>query len=229
MREYVAALRAIWSDWDGGEPLAFKGEHYRLTLMTDTFRPEPAELPHPPVHVAAVGRHMTRLAGEVGDGLIPHSFSTADWFREVTLPAVREGLERAGRDRSTFVVHCPGMVVVTAEEGPTDAQLRQVRAQIAFYGSTPAYADVLRFHGWSALYEALHQLSVTDDPQRWERMTELVDDEVLAAFGVIGPLREVCKELASRYGTDVDVVHLHPPQGTGAEELKLARALLEGE
>src|SRR4051812_36105743 len=33
MREYVAALRAIWNTWQTGEPLDFRGEFYSHTLM----------------------------------------------------------------------------------------------------------------------------------------------------------------------------------------------------
>jgi hypothetical protein len=103
-----------------------------------------------------------------------------------------------------------------------------LRRQIAFYGSTPAYGDVLRLHGWGTLHEDLHRLSVTGDPQRWDRMSGLIDDEVLSAFAVIGPLREVCAELGARFGGDVDQVRLNPPPGTTAEEITAARLLLDG-
>ena len=33
LREYVNALRAIWSCWETGEKLDFRGEHYTFTLM----------------------------------------------------------------------------------------------------------------------------------------------------------------------------------------------------
>ncbi|MFD2351409.1 TIGR03617 family F420-dependent LLM class oxidoreductase [Nonomuraea ferruginea] len=114
MREYITALRAIWDDWNTGRPVRHEGEHYRHTLMTATFRPAPHGHGNPPIHLAAVGPLMTRLAGEVADGLIPHGFSTERYFREVTLPALEEGLARAGRDRSEVTVHCPGFVHVHA-------------------------------------------------------------------------------------------------------------------
>lgn len=218
MRDYIQALQAIWRDWNHGEQLDFHSEHYNHTLMTDTFRPERAETP-PEIHLAAVGPVMTRLAGEVADGLIPHGFSTPEWFREVTLPGLHEGLERSGRDRSSIVVHCPGFVVVTGATGATDAELVGVKRQIAFYGSTPAYADVLRLRGRGDLHEQLHQLSVTDDPERWVRMGDLVDDELIEAFAVIGPLPDVADELHRRYGADVDQVHLSPPAGISQDAI----------
>lgn len=222
MRDYLQALHAIWRDWNEGVPLDFRSEHYSHTLMTDTFRPRAAQRA-PEVHLAAVGPVMTQLAGELADGLIPHAFSTPEWFREVTLPALREGLERSGRDRTDVVVHCPGFVVVTGADGPTEQQLTGLRRQIAFYGSTPAYAGVLELIARRDLHEQLHRLSVGRDPERWMRMGDLVDDEVLAAFSVVGTLPVVADELRRRYGREIDQVHLTPPDDTTPEELAAFR------
>src|SRR4029079_10270227 len=65
MREFVAALRAIWTAWQEGTRLRFGGEHYRHTRMTPMFSPPAHEFGPPPVYLAAVGPLMTQLAGEV--------------------------------------------------------------------------------------------------------------------------------------------------------------------
>jgi probable F420-dependent oxidoreductase len=147
MREYVAALRAIWAAWQDGARLRFQGEHYRHTLMTPMFSPAAHEWGAPPVHLAAVGPRMTRLAGEVADGLLAHGFTTARYLRERTLPALEEGLAAAGRTRDEITVSLPGLVV----SGITDAERAEatagVKKTIAFYGSTPAYRPVLELHG----------------------------------------------------------------------------------
>ena len=52
MREYVAALRAIWNAWQSGDRLRFEGEHYRHTLMTPMFSPQPHMWGGPPVHLS---------------------------------------------------------------------------------------------------------------------------------------------------------------------------------
>ena len=111
MREYVAALRAIWASWQDGTPLRFQGEHYRHTLMTPMFAPDAHAWGPPPVYLAAVGPGMTRLVGEVADGLLVHGFTTERYLRERTLPALEEGLTAAGRDRSAVAVTLPGLVV----------------------------------------------------------------------------------------------------------------------
>ncbi|MFI7611434.1 TIGR03617 family F420-dependent LLM class oxidoreductase [Nonomuraea terrae] len=225
MREYVTALRAIWDDWNHGREVRHEGEYYRHTLMTATFRPPPHGHGDPPIHLAAVGPLMTRLAGEVADGLIPHGFSTERYFREVTVPALEEGLERAGRDRAEVTVHCPGFVhVFGAEE---DRERQMLRGRIAFYGSTPAYKGVLALHGWEELHERLHALSVRPEADRWERMADLVDDEVLDTFCVSGSLAEVTAEVSRRFGGLVDQVHLQPPPGMPAAEIRKALTELQ--
>ena len=98
MREYVAVLRAAWEAWQTGTRPAFRGEHYRLTLMTPFFDPGPIDHPQIPVYLAGVGAGMTRLAGEVADGLIVHPMHSRAYLADVVLPA--GGGRPAGASRS---------------------------------------------------------------------------------------------------------------------------------
>jgi probable F420-dependent oxidoreductase len=204
MHEYVGALRAIWAAWQDGTRLRFEGEHYRHTLMTPMFSPQAHEWGGPPVHLAAVGPRMTRLAGEVADGLLVHGFTTERYLRERTLPALEEGLAAAGRTRADVTVSLPGLVV----SGRTDEEREQaaaaVKATIAFYGSTPAYRPVLELHGWDALGDELHALSISRREDKWTAMRDLVDDEVLATFAVVAGPDEVAAGVRGRFDGLVD-------------------------
>jgi probable F420-dependent oxidoreductase len=102
MKEYILALRAIWSSWNDRTPLKFDGEFYKHTLMTPFFAPPPNRFGAPKVFLAAVGEKMTEVAGEVADGVIIHGFTTERYVKEVTIPAIDRGLKAAGRDRATF-------------------------------------------------------------------------------------------------------------------------------
>jgi probable F420-dependent oxidoreductase len=204
MREYVAALRAIWSAWQDGTRLRFEGEHYRHTLMTPMFSPPAHEWGAPPVHLAAVGPGMTRLAGEVADGLLVHGFTTARYLRERTLPALQEGLATSGRARDQVTISLPGFVVTGRTEPERAAAAAAVKATIAFYGSTPAYRPVLELHGWSALADDLHALSVSRREDKWTAMRDLVDDEVLGTFAVVGDPDEVGPLARKRFDGLVD-------------------------
>jgi probable F420-dependent oxidoreductase len=204
MREYVAALRAIWSSWQDGTRLRFEGEHYRHTLMTPMFAPAPHEWGAPPVYLAAVGPGMTRLAGEVADGLLAHGFTTARYLRERTLPALSEGLAAAGRSRAEVTVSLPGFVVTGRTDDERAEAAAAVKATIAFYGSTPAYRPVLELHGWEALADDLHALSVSRREDKWTAMRDLVDDEVLGTFAVVGDPDEVGPLARKRFDGLVD-------------------------
>ncbi|WP_273735353.1 LLM class F420-dependent oxidoreductase [Mycolicibacterium septicum] len=208
MREYILALQAIWRSWRTGEKLDFQGEHYRHTLMTPMFTPEPNDLHTPRVMVAAVGPRMTSVAAELADGLLVHGFTTARYLREVTLPLVEKGLADTGRHRTEFTTCYPGLVVTgQTEESYTDAR-QQVRRQIAFYGATPAYRGVLDLHGWGDLHAELHRLSKNND---WTTMATLIDDEVLNTFAVVGEPDHVGSAVVARFGGLVDRFTLYTP------------------
>jgi len=201
MREFIQALRAIWRCWAGGEPLQFAGRFYTHTLMTPFFSPGPNPYGPPPVYLAAVGPRMTRVAAQEADGLFVHAFTTPRYLREVTIPAVLEGLAEAGRRRDEFTVCLPAFVVTGDDESETGAARQRTRAQIAFYGSTPAYRPVLALHGWEDLHTELNARSKQGE---WEQMAAAIDDEVLHTFAVVGTPSQVAAALRERFAGLVD-------------------------
>lgn len=210
MREFVLALRAIWSAWEDGTPLAHRGDFYTHTLMTPAFTPPRGPHGPPRVFLAAVGPHMTEVAGEVADGLLAHPFLTERYLREVTLPALARGRDRADREggargaRQGVAFELGLSAFVALDEADVEA----VRRQISFYGSTPAYRPVLDLHGWGDLQSELNALSKQG---RWDDMVGLVDDEVLGAMCVIGSPAEVAAELERRYGDVAQRVRFNRP------------------
>ncbi len=146
MAEFVSAMRAIWDSWATGAKLDFRGDFYTHTLMTPMFTPL-SEQPAPEVLLAAVGEKMTETAGRVADGILLHPFTTEQYVREVTLPALARGRTASGAPEGDPEIIASGFIVT----GNTDEELATskaaVRRQIAFYGSTPAYRPVLDLHG----------------------------------------------------------------------------------
>src|SRR5262245_36214583 len=201
MRELILALRAIWDCWHKGKKLEFRGGFYAHTLMTPTFAPTDTQYGPPKVFLAAVGPLMTEVAGEVADGVIVHAFTTEKYLRDVTLPALERGLAKAGRKRGDFQVMYPGFVVTGASEKAWADSRRGVSKQIAFYGSTPAYRPVLEMHGWGGLQTELNALSKQG---QWDKMGELISDDVLEAFAVVGTPDEVVPKFKARYTGVVD-------------------------
>ena len=203
MREFIEATRAIWTCWQDGTRLSFDGDFYTHTLMTPMFRPPRLATEFPRIFVAAVGEAMTRLSGEVADGVIAHAFTTKRYADEVTTPALEAGLAKAGRTRADVEVSCPVFVVTGETEEATVASAVGVRRQLAFYGSTPAYRGVLELHGWGELHTELHALSKQG---RWDEMGELFTDDVLAEFAVVAPVAELAAALRRRCAGAIDRV-----------------------
>ena len=83
-----------------------------------------------------------------------------------------------------------------------------VRAQIAFYASTPAYRGVLDSCGRGALHPELHALSRSGD---WRAMAALVDDALLEAVAVCAPPEALGERLAARCAGFADRVSLVAP------------------
>ncbi len=214
MREFVLAMRAIWDCWNGASKLDFQGEFYRHTLMTPFFNPGPNPYGPPKVFLAAVGEKMTEVCGEVCDGMLVHGFTTERYIREVTLPALDRGMKAGGRDRSEFELSIPAFVVT----GSTDEEFAKadtaVRAQIAFYGSTPAYSTVFELHGWDDLQPKLNAMSKQG---QWKEMGEAISDDVLNTFAVVAPPDQVAAGLLERYGDLVDRLSFYAPYAQDPE------------
>lgn len=214
MREFVCALRAIWEAWQDHTELHFTGDFYTHTLMTPFFDPGPSETGPPKIFLAAVGSAMTRVAGEVADGMLVHGFTTERYLREVTVPTIESALASQHRDRSQFQLSHRIFVVTGADDEQTETAMRATRRQIAFYGSTPAYRGILECHGWGDLQTELRALSKRGD---WEKMGDLIDDDVLDAFAVVAPPDLLAGRIRGRLGDLVDRISLYTAYETDAD------------
>lgn len=195
MREFITAVRAIWHSWKTGERLRVRGEHYTHTLMTPFFDPGPNPYGNPDIWLAAVGPAMTALAGEVADGFVAHAFTTRDYLADVSLPRLASGARSSDRDLPDVVLQ--PFVIAGDDEASRAKQEESVRAQIAFYGSTPAYRGVLEHHGWEDAADRLHAASRRGE---WGEMSALVSDDMLDAFAVSGAPADIRRLLETRFG-----------------------------
>ena len=144
---------------------------------------------------------MTEVAAEVADGLIIHPFSNEKYIREVTLPAVERGLAKAGKQREDFEISYTPFVVSGKDEQTFDAEKATAKARISFYGSTPAYKQVLGVQGWGDLQIELNAMSKQG---QWKEMADLITDDILNVMGVVGEPDQVVKEMLARYGDFTD-------------------------
>jgi probable F420-dependent oxidoreductase len=208
MRELVLAIRAIWESWQSTERLDFRGEFYTHTLMTPVFDPGPNPYGLPPIFCAGVGPRMTEAVGEVADGFFVHPFHTAEFVRRTTLPALERGLAKAGRSRDELTLSCQLLLVTGDDDEQFLAARNGARAQISFYGSTPAYRPVLACHGREDLQEELRQLSKQG---KWLEMAARIDDDLLQEIAVVAPRDQIARRIRERCGGWADRVSLVAP------------------
>ncbi len=209
LREQIGALRAFWQAWQTGGRLEYRGDYYRLSLMSPFFNPGPIEHPEIPIYIAGVNRGLARLAGETCQGFHVHPFHTPRYLAEVLLPALEAGAEKAGRARTEVRVSVTAFVVTSPEEDFF------VRAQVAFYASTPSYRPVMALHGWEAEAE---KLSILAGRGKWEEMPFAITDEMLQTFAVIASPQDLAPALLARYRGLADRLSLYLPFNPGEKD-----------
>ncbi len=209
LREMILVLRAIWNCWQTDGRLNFRGEYFKLTLMSPFFNPGPIAQPHIPVFIAGVNTGLAKLCGEVCDGFHVHPFHTAEYLRDVLRPAIAEGTAKAGRAPEAVQVSASVFVITTPEEREF------VRQQISFYASTPSYRPVLAHHGWADVGE---QLSALVARGQWAEMATLISDAMLDVFAVTAPLAELAAPLKERYTGLLDRIALYRPFAPGEND-----------
>ncbi len=168
MREYVAIVRAILrgdhppagEKWQTGFRLAGLGSRPRLAIF-----------------VAALSPTMLRLAGEIGDGVMLW-LCNPSYIRDVVVPAVREGRERADHRLEGFeiVAAVPGAFT----DDPAGAYAA-IRSELLTYFSLPFYRSMLERSGYGddiAAFDAAHGDA--------DAMRAAISDDFLDALTAVG-------------------------------------------
>jgi len=213
MREYVLALRAIFSAFRGEAKLDFHGKHYDLSFLPPMWNPGPIAVPDPPIDLAAVNPWMLRMTGELADGVHVHPLNTPTYLRETLLPNLEAGARRGGRTLGdlTAIVPCFTAVGDTEEERTRWRELS--RRMVAFYGSTPNYAFIFDQLGFPGTTERIRAAQKMGD---MAGMAAAVPDDCLEHFMVEGLWDEAADRIVDRYrGIAERVVLYHA--GTAAQ------------
>ncbi|MBU6337052.1 MAG: LLM class flavin-dependent oxidoreductase [Acidobacteria bacterium] len=172
MREYATTVRSILRGEPVGETAKWKTS---FALGIGPF-------PDLPLFVAALSPNMLRLAGEVADGVILW-LCNPNYIRDVVVPAVTEGRERAGLGLDGFeiVAAVPG----ACTDDPEVALEAQRRDLIPYFG-LPFYRAMLERSGFG------HDIAAFDaaggDP---EKMAAAVSGDFLELLCATGNADEV--------------------------------------
>jgi len=208
LREVILALRAFWDCWQNGTKLNFRGEFFKLTLMTPFFNPGPHDYPHVPIYIAGVNPLMCQLAGELGEGFHVHPLHTARYLRKFILPNIELGLAKNGRRRADIELSTSLFVIPTDDAEQARRYEFEARQQIAFYASTPSYKTVLDLHGWGETAERLSALAAHG---QWVDMPALITDTMLAEFTLRGAWAELPAKVQEKYEGSLDRVSYYFP------------------
>lgn len=196
MREYIESLCAIWDTFQHDARLRYRGEHYEFRLMAPFFNPGAIEHPSIPIYIAGVNAQISKLAGEICDGLHAHGFHTVSYINDVIMANVERGLVQSGRKREAFALTIPVFVVTGDTPEAKQKSEIEVKSRIAFYGSTPSYKAVMEHHGWE---DVRVKLSGMAREGKWKDMWQEVSDEMLHEMAIVGEPGEIIPMIRERY------------------------------
>jgi len=206
LREQIEVVRAFWDCWQNGAKLNYRGEYYKITLMSPFFNPGAIEHPNIPIYIAGVNTGLAKLAGELCQGFHVHPFHSVRYVREVILPAIEEGTKKERRKRSDVSILVNAFIATTPEE------MNFARAQVSFYASTPSYRTVMDLHGWATVAEKLSAHAARGE---WAEMPLLVTDEILNEFCLLTEESNLANELDKRYAGIADRLTIYTPFVSG--------------
>jgi len=145
LREAIEATRLIMSQAHAGEPIRYRGDYYDIDIKGWVRPHPPARETPPPIYAAALQAGMSRMAGDVADGLIGHPIQSLRWIDEVVVDAFETGLRRSDRERSAFD-YIP--TVCCAIDDDEARALDLARRTISFYATVKTYAPLWEMHGF---------------------------------------------------------------------------------
>lgn len=182
LKESISLIKRLWAE----DRVDFDGTYYQTHRATIYDRPATPV----PLYIAGSGPAATRLAGREGDGFITTSGKPSTLYTETLLPAVHEGLEKAGRD-----------------SGDLDLLIEM---KVSFDTDAERALNDTRF--WGALALSGEEKTGVEDPVEMQRLADALPIERAASRFVVSTDPEAHIAAAQRY-VDMGFRHLvfHAP------------------
>jgi alkanesulfonate monooxygenase SsuD/methylene tetrahydromethanopterin reductase-like flavin-dependent oxidoreductase (luciferase family) len=198
MRDFVTILRRAFA----GEMVTHEGDVFSVRNFHLDM-----ELPTPPrITIAANGPKMIELAGEIADGIIGW-FQSLEYVRDVTVPALHRGAERAGRSLDGFEATVGFPAVVTEDDSGIELAKGQAMMYATALGSAPAYLESARIAGFGDVAESIGERVRAGDLRG---AVSLVPDEMSASLLMAGSADRVRTRIDAYREAGLTAVHVLP-------------------
>jgi coenzyme F420-dependent glucose-6-phosphate dehydrogenase len=191
-KEAIALIKQLWSE----ERVTFRGQYYKTEKATIYDKPSRPV----PIYIAAAGPVVAKFAGEQADGFICTSGKNPELYRDVLLPNVNAGLEKAGRT--------------------LDSIGRMIEMKVSFDTDYDRALQDTRF--WGALALTPEEKMNTEDALEMERLADALPVERAAKRWIVSSDPEAQVEAIRPY-IDLGFNHFvfHAPGPDQARFLQL--------
>jgi alkanesulfonate monooxygenase SsuD/methylene tetrahydromethanopterin reductase-like flavin-dependent oxidoreductase (luciferase family) len=152
MREYASAVRAMFRGEDPPQ-----GQKFRTHFRFMGFDPR-SDIP---IYIAGLSPAMLRLAGEIGDGVMLW-LCNPEYIREVVVPEVIRGREKAGKSLEGFDIVAAVPAAVTDDP---DGARSMLRGELLTYFTLPFYRTMIERSGFGDEIGAFDEAMGRGDPE----------------------------------------------------------------
>lgn len=192
LKEAIGLIRRLWSE----DRVNFEGEFYTTRNITIYDKMDDPV----PIYIGAAGPAATRLAGRIADGFITTSGKKRELYTDTLLPALHEGLQKAGR--------------------PEDAIDTLIEIKVSYHPQRDVAMEKTRF--WAPLALSPEEKMGVDDPLEMQRLGEALPIERAASrFIVSDDPEEHIERIAWYVGLGFRHLVFHDPGVDQAEFLRL--------
>ncbi len=194
LKEAITLIEKLWD----GERVTFEGTYYSVKDATIYDRPAADE--KVPIYIGASGPAATRLAGRIADGYITTSGKAPELYTDTLLPALHEGLRKAGR-----------------AENAIDTM---IEVKVSYHPDADTALNKCRF--WAPLALSADEKMGVHDPIEMQRLADALPIERAASRFIVSTDPEEHVERIARY-IELGFRHLvfHDPGEDQAEFLRM--------
>jgi coenzyme F420-dependent glucose-6-phosphate dehydrogenase len=194
LKEAITLIEKLWA----GERVTFDGTYY--SVKDATIYDRPAADAKVPIYIGASGPAATRLAGRIADGYITTSGKAPELYTDTLLPALREGLQKAGRS--------------------DDAVDTMIEVKVSYHPDAATALEKTRF--WAPLALSAEEKMGVHDPIEMQRLAGELPIERAASRFIVSTDPDEHVESIARY-VDLGFRHLvfHDPGHDQAEFLRM--------